>query len=299
MLDNMDRLQPTSESGRLLPVVMKDSLTNALDAILVSTDLIDDELRPHLDTILTVLQEKQPGAAEQVALSGILPTLAQALRKRGPVSLLTTKLVSELAREKAIKERCGEAGVSSALVSLLVCMDQELLVHAGHAIARLCYDSRCQQEQLLRLGVVPRLVGILLRCKGDAALEEVCLLALCNLGDMGEGCEDGGISWDRGLSLCPEETVFHGVNGHCCGFGSMVTVVRLTQWSPEQHTVSIEVLPRYSIGFWTIHNNCRTVRRSPLSHLGACPKFYKVIKYSVQNIPSRKSFKSRVFHIFL
>ncbi|XP_034148324.1 rap1 GTPase-GDP dissociation stimulator 1 [Esox lucius] len=295
----MDRLRATSDSGRLLPVVPKDSLTNALNAIVFSTELSEDELLSHLDTVLTVIQEKQRGAAEQVAVSGVLPTLAQALRRRGPLTLLTTKLVSELARERVIKERCGETGVSSALMSVLVCMDQELLIHAGHAIARLSYDCRFQQEQLLRLGVVPQLVRILRRFKDDKALEEVCLLALCNIGDIGEGGEDGGISWERGLSLCPEESVFRGVNCHSCGFGSMVTVVRLTQWSPEQHTVSIEVLPRYSFGFWTVHNNQRTVRRSPLSHLGACPKFYNVIKYSVQNIPNSRSFKSRVFHIFL
>nr|XP_046224539.1 rap1 GTPase-GDP dissociation stimulator 1 isoform X1 [Oncorhynchus gorbuscha] len=296
---HMDRLRPTSDSGRLLPVVPKDPLTNALDAIVVSTDLIEDELRPHLETVLTVIQEKQRGAAEQVAVSGVLPTLAQALRRRGPLTLMTAKLVSELARETVIRERCGEAGVSSALLSVLVSRDQELLIHAGRAIARICYESRCQQEQLLRLGAVPRLVGILLGFKSNKALEGVCLVALCNLGDMGEGGEDGGISWERGLSLCPEESVFRGVTCHSCGFGSMVTVVRLTQWSPGQHTVSIEVLSRYSIGFWTMHNNRRTVRRSPLSHLGTCPRFYKAIKYSVQNIPNSRSLKSLIFHIFL
>ncbi|XP_029484570.1 uncharacterized protein si:dkey-21e13.3 [Oncorhynchus nerka] len=296
---HMDRLRPTSDSGRLLPVVPKDPLTNALDAIVVSTDLIEDELRPHLETVLTVIQEKQRGAAEQVAVSGVLPTLAQALRRRGPLTLMTAKLVSELARETVIRERCGETGVSSALLSVLVSRDQELLIHAGRAIARICYESRCQQEQLLRLGAVPRLVGILLGFKSNQALEGVCLVALCNLGDMGEGGEDGGISWERGVSLCPEESVFRGVTCHSCGFGSMVTVVRLTQWSPGQHTVSIEVLSRYSIGFWTMHNNRRTVRRSPLSHLGTCPRFYKAIKYSVQNIPNSRSLKSLIFHIFL
>ena len=152
---------------------------------------------------------------------------------------------------------------------------------------------------MLRLGAVPRLVGILLGFKSNQALEGVCLVALCNLGDMGEGWEDGGISWERGVSLCPEESVFRGVTSHSCGFGSMVTVVRLTQWSPGQHTVSIEVLSRYSIGFWTMHNNRRTVRRSPLSHLGTCPRFYKAIKYSVQNIPNSRSLKSLIFHTFL
>ncbi|XP_045569649.1 uncharacterized protein [Salmo salar] len=255
----MDRLRPTSDSGRLLPVVPKDPLTNALDAIVVSTDLIEDALRPHLETVLTVIQEKQRGAAEQVAVSGVLPTLAQALRRRGPLTLMTAKLVSELARETVIRERCGETGVSSALLSVLLSRDQELLIHAGQRLSLVSATRAVTWER----------------------------------------GEDGGISWERGVSLCPEESVFRGVTCHSCGFGSMVTVVRLTQWSPGQHTVSIEVLSRYSIGFWTMHNNHRTVRRSPLSHLGTCPRFYKAIKYSVQNIPNSRSLKSLIFHIFL
>lgn len=39
------------------------------------------------------------GAAEQVVISGILPILALSLRSRGPLTLLTAKLVAELAKE--------------------------------------------------------------------------------------------------------------------------------------------------------------------------------------------------------
>lgn len=39
------------------------------------------------------------GAAEQVVISGILPILALSLRRRGPLTLLTAKLVAELAKE--------------------------------------------------------------------------------------------------------------------------------------------------------------------------------------------------------
>lgn len=41
----------------------------------------------------------EKGAAEQVVISGILPILALSLRHRGPLTLLTAKLVAELAKE--------------------------------------------------------------------------------------------------------------------------------------------------------------------------------------------------------
>src|SRR4029434_8848655 len=38
--------------------LVSDSLGNALNAIRVSTELIEEELRPHLDTLLTIAQER-------------------------------------------------------------------------------------------------------------------------------------------------------------------------------------------------------------------------------------------------
>lgn len=38
--------------------------------------------------------------AEQVVISGILPILALSLRNRGPITVLTAKLVAELAKER-------------------------------------------------------------------------------------------------------------------------------------------------------------------------------------------------------
>lgn len=39
-------------------VCAADSLSEALKAISVSTELIEEELKPHLDTVLAVLLEK-------------------------------------------------------------------------------------------------------------------------------------------------------------------------------------------------------------------------------------------------
>ncbi|XP_062330483.1 rap1 GTPase-GDP dissociation stimulator 1 isoform X2 [Osmerus eperlanus] len=273
-----------------------DSLNRALDAIRVSTELIEEELRPHLDVLLTIVQDRKRGTPEQVVISGILPVLAHTFQSKGPLTLISARLVAELARE--LRKRFGEAGLVSALLCVLSCGDEEVLLYAGLAIARMSYESHAHQEQLLRQGVMPRLAGVLLRCHGNKDLEQVCLLALCNLGDVGEG-EEAGLVWERGVSLRPGESLFRGVSPHSCSFSSTVVMVKLSQWASDQFAVSIEVLQRCSSSFWNVHRKKHSVRRFPLTNLSSCPKLYKVIKYSVQNVPKNRSLKTRVFHTFL
>lgn len=40
-----------------------------------------------------------------------------------------------------VKEQCFDTGIVSALVTLLLSQDQDLLLHVSQAIARICYDS--------------------------------------------------------------------------------------------------------------------------------------------------------------
>lgn len=40
-----------------------------------------------------------------------------------------------------VKEQCFDTGIVSALVTLLLNQDQDLLLHVSQAIARICYDS--------------------------------------------------------------------------------------------------------------------------------------------------------------
>lgn len=113
-------------------------------------------------------------------ISGILPILALSLRRRGPLTLLTAKLVAELAKEcklfiqtyviyifikevyesvffirvvlrsfvdffcflsAVVRKGFGDAGLVTALLSVLTSTDQELLLHAARAISRMSYDS--------------------------------------------------------------------------------------------------------------------------------------------------------------
>ncbi|XP_023287051.1 uncharacterized protein LOC111673511 isoform X2 [Seriola lalandi dorsalis] len=244
-------------SSRLQPYTPNDNLNNALGAIRVlGLELIEDELKPHLNTVLTNIKERKKGAAEQVVISGILPILALSLRSRGPLTPLTARLVAELAKESK------------------------------------------HQEMLLRRGAVPRLVAILIRFPDKEALEEVCLQALCNLSGMGVA-EEAGMVWERGASVRPGESVFHGVSPHTCGFASSVTLVRVSQWAPGQYAVNIEVFQRCSSSFWNLHGNKRTARWFPISSLWNSSNLYKLMKFSTRNVPRTKSLRTRVFHTFL
>ncbi|XP_035255439.1 rap1 GTPase-GDP dissociation stimulator 1 isoform X4 [Anguilla anguilla] len=161
-----------------------DSLSDALKAISVSTELIDEELSPHLDTLLAALLEKKEGVAGQVAASGILPTLAGALRKNGPLTATAALVVAEVARDASVRERCIEAGLVTALLPMLNSSDQDLLLHTGRAIGRICFENSAQQDLLVQKGVIPRLVTIMDQHPENDPLVNVCLLALCNLADM-------------------------------------------------------------------------------------------------------------------
>ncbi|XP_030611447.1 uncharacterized protein LOC115798661 [Archocentrus centrarchus] len=281
------------------PYTSNDNLNNALGAIRVlGVELIEDELKPHLNTVMTSIKERKKGSGEQVVISGVLPILALTLRRRGPLGVLTAKLVAELAKESVVRKGFGETGLVAALLSVLTSTDQELLFHAARTISRMSYESSKLQELLLRQGAVPRLVAILLQFPDKEALGDVCLQALCNISGMGLA-EEAGRVWERGASVRPGESVFHGVSPHTCGFASSVTLVRVSQWGPGQYAVSIEVFQRCSSSFWNLHGNKQTAHWSPFSSLGSCSNLYKLIKFSTRNIPRTKSLKTRVFHTFL
>ncbi|XP_056148186.1 rap1 GTPase-GDP dissociation stimulator 1 [Lampris incognitus] len=161
-----------------------DSLSEALKAISVSTELIEEELKPHLDILLNALLEKEKNAAVEIARSGILPTLAQALRQKSRLTSQVTLVVAEMAREAAVRESCIDAGLVSVLLPHLQSNNQEILLNTGRAIGRICFDNSAQQDRLVQGGVIPRLVSIMKEYPENDPLVNVCLLALCNLADM-------------------------------------------------------------------------------------------------------------------
>ncbi|CAB1450263.1 unnamed protein product [Pleuronectes platessa] len=165
-------------------LMLLDSLSEALKAISVSTELIEEELKPHLDTVLSSLLEKKKDAAVAIVNSGILPTLAQALQSKSSLCCQVALVVAEMAREAAVRESCIEAGLVKVLLPHLNGNNQEMLLNTGRAIGRICFDNSYQQDLLVQSGVIPRLVSIMKEYSDNDPLVNVCLLALCNLADM-------------------------------------------------------------------------------------------------------------------
>ncbi|XP_039623960.1 rap1 GTPase-GDP dissociation stimulator 1 isoform X2 [Polypterus senegalus] len=110
--------------------------------------------------------------------------MAEALQRNSSISAQGALFIAELAKADAAKKPCVDAGLVSALIPLLESSDQELLLHAGRAIGRICFDNNAQQEALVNRGVIPRLMGILQQYPENDPLVNVCLLALCNLADL-------------------------------------------------------------------------------------------------------------------
>lgn len=162
------------------------------------------------------------------------------------------------------------------------------------------YYADLQQDRLLRLGAVPRLVSVLLQYCENEPLLSSCLLALCNLAGMGE--EDDTTSvWEKRGHFEDEVHVFHGSLQHSFSFVSAVAVVRLNQWSQGQYSVSVEVVQKSSTHLWKDQNSRWTEQR-PLrfTFLGLFFKFYLAIKYSVKNMPKNTShLKTAAFRTFL
>ncbi|NXN83015.1 GDS1 protein, partial [Bombycilla garrulus] len=93
-------------------------------------------------------------------------------------------VLSEIAKNEEMKEPCIEADLVLTLIPLLESTDQEMLLHAGRAIGRICYDNRSLQEELVKVGVIPSLVRILTDYVESEPLVHVALLALYNLADL-------------------------------------------------------------------------------------------------------------------
>lgn len=162
------------------------------------------------------------------------------------------------------------------------------------------YCADLQQDRLLRLGAVPRLVSVLLQYCENEPLLSSCLLALCNLAGMGEE-DDSTFVWEKRGHFDEKVHVYHGSLQHSFSFVSAVAVVRLNRWSQGQYSVSVEVVHKCSTHLWKEQNRQWTEQRPlRLTLLRLFFKFYLAIKYSVKNIPKNSShLKAAAFRTFL
>ncbi|NXD71418.1 GDS1 protein, partial [Eolophus roseicapillus] len=93
------------------------------------------------------------------------------------------QVLSEIAKNEEMKKRCIEADLVPTLIPLLESTDQEMLLHAGRAIGRICYDNRNIQnpdfiiytdiakEALSKTKVAEQLVKQLRRAENHERLE--------------------------------------------------------------------------------------------------------------------------------
>eukprot|EP00064_Thunnus_orientalis_P004741 superscaffoldBa00000441_g4753 len=160
-----------------------DSLSEALKAISVSTELIEEELKPHLDAVLAALLEKKKDAAVEIAKSGILPTLAQALRSKSSLSCQVALVVAEMAREAYQQDQLVQSGVIPRLVSIMrEYPENDPLVNV--CLLALCNlaDIDSAREALAELDVADVLTFQLKRAP-DAERRHVILEILGSLGE--------------------------------------------------------------------------------------------------------------------
>uniref|UniRef100_A0A8C3L9L3 Rap1 GTPase-GDP dissociation stimulator 1 n=1 Tax=Chrysolophus pictus TaxID=9089 RepID=A0A8C3L9L3_CHRPC len=116
--------------------------------------------------------------------SGIFLSLAKILKSNPRCAVKAAQVLSEIAKNDEMKKPCIEADLVLTLIPFLESTDQDMLLHAGRAIGRICYDNRDLQEELVKVGVIPSLVRILTDHAESEPLVHVDLLALCNLADL-------------------------------------------------------------------------------------------------------------------
>ncbi|XP_074763188.1 rap1 GTPase-GDP dissociation stimulator 1-like isoform X4 [Athene noctua] len=143
----------------------------------------EDQILESLNGILLALTEDKQRSFSLLRESGIFLTLAKILKGNTRCAVKAAQVLSEIAKNEEMKKTCIEADLVLTLIPLLESTDQEMLLHAGRAIGRICYDNRDLQEELVKVGVITSLVRILTDYAESEPLVHVDLLALCNLAD--------------------------------------------------------------------------------------------------------------------
>uniref|UniRef100_U3JWJ4 Rap1 GTPase-GDP dissociation stimulator 1 n=1 Tax=Ficedula albicollis TaxID=59894 RepID=U3JWJ4_FICAL len=147
----------------------------------------EDQILESLNGILLAITEDKQRSFHLLRGSGIFPTLAKILKGNPRCAVKAAHVLSEILHVFTLEfcfMPCIEADLILTLIPLLESTDQEMLLHAGRAIGRICYDNRALQEELVRVGVIPSLVRILTDYAESEPLVHVALLALYNLADL-------------------------------------------------------------------------------------------------------------------
>uniref|UniRef100_A0A8C8RSL7 Uncharacterized protein n=1 Tax=Pelusios castaneus TaxID=367368 RepID=A0A8C8RSL7_9SAUR len=121
--------------------------------------------------LLTLIIIAEQRSSSLLAASGIFPTLAQILKGNPNCAVKAAQVIAEVAKNEEMKKPCIDAGLVLALVPLLESTDQEMLLHAGRATGRICYENRKSKEALSKTKVAEHLVKQLRRAEDHQRLE--------------------------------------------------------------------------------------------------------------------------------
>ncbi|KAM4030251.1 rap1 GTPase-GDP dissociation stimulator 1-like isoform 1-T1 [Anomaloglossus baeobatrachus] len=177
-------IKPTVSEGA--SICHAESLCQHLECLkLCGVDGEDEKrIQQSLNVVLLAIDEDMQTSAKLLTDYDVLPTLGKILTSSPNCAEKVAHVLAELAKNEETRKPCIDAGLVLALVPLLQSSDQELLLHAGRAIGRICYDNNDLQERLVELDVLPSLVRILTDYPDNETLVRVGLLALTNLADL-------------------------------------------------------------------------------------------------------------------
>ncbi|KAM9325458.1 rap1 GTPase-GDP dissociation stimulator 1-like [Gastrophryne carolinensis] len=163
-----------------------DSLCQHLECLKLCAEDSEKEnqILQSLNMLLLALDEDMQRSAKLLTDYDVLPSLTRILKTRSNCKEKAAEVLAELAKNEETRKPCIDAGLVTALVPLLQSLDQELLLHAGRAIGRICYENNELQEQLVNMDVISSLVRILTDFPENDMLVRVDLLALSNLADL-------------------------------------------------------------------------------------------------------------------
>ncbi|XP_074152753.1 rap1 GTPase-GDP dissociation stimulator 1-like [Sminthopsis crassicaudata] len=165
-----------------------DSLSQHLEGLKLfgNKDQVEDEeeILTSLNMVLQAVTGDQQLSGNLLQASGIFTTLGQILTSHPRCAVPAAQVLAELAKNEELKQPCIDAGLVSALLPHLESSDQDLLLHSGRAIGRICYGNKELQEELVKAGVISLLVKILCDFPESEPLVRVDLLALCNLAEL-------------------------------------------------------------------------------------------------------------------
>uniref|UniRef100_G3VLW0 Rap1 GTPase-GDP dissociation stimulator 1 n=1 Tax=Sarcophilus harrisii TaxID=9305 RepID=G3VLW0_SARHA len=134
---------------------------------------VEEEILESLNMVLQAVTGDQQLSGNLLQASGIFTTLGQILTSHPRCAVPAAQVLAELAKNEELKQPCIDAGLVSALLPHLESSDQDLLLHSGRAIGRICYGNNTAKEALSKTNVAEELVRQLRRAENQERLEIV------------------------------------------------------------------------------------------------------------------------------